>query len=823
MRAILRFLFWAAAIVVIAIGATLWWFIYRPLPRLDGSIALPGLQKDVVVERDHWGVPHVRANSVEDMVEAQGYVMAQDRLWQMDLLRRVARGQLSEILGPVTLNVDKQFRTFGFARAADRDLGLMDPANRAILEAYTRGVNHFIEQHRDQLPLEFSLLKYKPQPWQPTDTLVISGYMYQTLTDTWEEELDRAKVTDRVGSERAHDLFSPDAAMDHFVIGDPNVVNDGSQRSRVDSDDQDDDDDDDDMEPDGVLKASATGSDNPSALDAIPDLTTALANSVSEYLEASRSEIRHSLGSNNWVVSGDHTATGKPLLANDTHLELSLPPIWYEIHLTAPGWNVKGFTLPGAPLVVIGHNDHIAWGFTNNGADVQDLYSETFNPAAPDEYRVNGKWVKAQLFDEVIHVKGQPDQHLPIVLTRHGPIVRRENGKSYALRWTATEPGGLSSVYNWLGKVQNWEEFRSVMKRVWGPAQNAVYADVKGNIGYIMAARVPIRKKGHGEIPYPGDTDAYEWTGYIPFDQLPQALNPDSGLIVTANGRVVGPAYKPYLTDRWEEPYRTARIYDLLHDKHDLRPTDMLQVQTDTFSYPHLFLADQLVAAAKSATPNDPRTKQLIDGLKDWNGIADADSPEISFLVALRRSALALILEPYLGDEPNLYRWRATTFLQKILTDRPAKWLPPTYKTYDALLVAAADRAVAKLAEDSSSPRIEDWPWKRFNSLEMLHPIGREGLLKKLLSISNKPQSGTSYSVRAATKTHGPAMRFVANPGNWDESILLIPAGQSGQPGSSHYSDQFSYWYEGKPIYAPFTDAAEAKDRKHTLTLTPAQ
>ena len=433
----------------------------------------------------------------------------------MDLLRRVARGQLSEILGPVTLNVDKQFRTFGFARAAERDLGLMDPANRAILEAYTRGVNHFIEQHRDLLPLEFSLLKYKPQPWQPTDTLVISGYMYQTLTDTWEEELDRAKVTDRVGSERARDLFSPDAATDHFVIGDPNVVNDGSQRSRVDSDDEDDDDDD-DMEPDGVLKASATGSNNVAAPDAIPDLTTALANSVSEYLQDSRSEIRHSLGSNNWVVSGDHTATGKPLLANDTHLELSLPPIWYEIHLTAPGWNVKGFTLPGAPLVVIGHNDHIAWGFTNNGADVQDLYSESFNPAVSDEYRVNGKWVKAQLFDEVIHVKGQRDEHLPIVVTRHGPIVRRENGKSYALRWTATEPGGLSSVYNWLGKAQNWEEFRSIMKRVWGPAQNAVYADVKGNIGYVMAARVPIRKKGHGEIPYPGDTDAYEWTGYIP-------------------------------------------------------------------------------------------------------------------------------------------------------------------------------------------------------------------------------------------------------------------------------------------------------------------
>ena len=833
MRAILRLFLWTVAIILIAAGATIWYFVYRPLPRLDGSIDLPGLQQNVVVERDHWGVPHIRANSAEDMVEAQGYVMAQDRLWQLDLLRRVGRGQLSEILGPVTLNVDKQFRTLGFARAADRDLGLMDPASRAVFEAYARGVNHFIEQHRDQLPIEFSLLKYKPQPWQPTDTLVISGYMYQTLTNHWEDELDRGKVTDRVGWERARDLFSPDAAMDHFVVGDPNVVKDGSQRSRVNPDDEDDDEDD-DMEPDGVLKASATptswsaaasprlsAANSAATSDSVPDLTSALATSVCAFLEASSRELRHSLGSNSWVVSGAHTATGKPLLANDTHLELSIPPIWYEIHLTAPGWNVQGFTLAGAPAVVIGHNDRIAWGFTNNGADVQDLYTETFNPAAPDEYRVNGKWVKAQVFDEVIHVKGQPDEHLPIVVTRHGPVVRRENGKSYALRWTATEPGGLSNAYNWLGKAQNWEEFRSIMKKVWGPAQNAVYADVEGNIGYVMAARVPIRRKGHGEIPLPGDKDDYEWTGYIPFDQLPQALNPDSGLIVTANARVVGPAYKPYLTDRWEEPYRTARIYDLLHDKHGLRPTDMLRVQTDTYSYPHVFLADQLSAAAKITAPKDDRSKKLIDGLKDWNGIADADSPEVSFLVALRGTALALILEPYLGDQTNLYRWRTTTFLQKVLTDRPAKWLPPAYKSYDALLVAAADRAVAKLAEDSNSPRIEDWPWKRFNPLEMMHPLGREGLLKKWLSITDKPQAGTNYSVRAASKTHGPAMRFVANPANWDESVLLITAGQSGQPGSSHYSEQFPYWYEGTPIYAPFTDSAESKSRKHTLTLTP--
>jgi len=794
-----------------------WWFVYRPLPQIDGAAALPGLQHDVTVERDQWGVPHIRAASLEDLEEAQGYVMAQDRLWQMDLLRRVARGQLSEILGPTTLAIDKDFRTLGFSRAAARDVAQLDAESRKLMEAYARGVNAFIEEHQDRLPLEFTLLRYKPLPWQPSDTLAISGYMYRTLTDTRERELNRAKVAQRAGAERAKDLFSEESAMDHFVVGDPSTPNDGSQRSAAEGDDEDDD----DIQPDTVLKARYAGVNGITGSDGSPDLTSALSRSIEQFLEQSRNEIRQGLGSNNWVVSGAHTATGKPLLANDTHLELTIPSIWYEIHLTAPGWNVKGFTLPGAPMVIIGHNDRIAWGFTNNGADVQDLYIETLNPAVSDEYRVKGSWTKAQIIDETIRVKGQTDEHLKVVVTRHGPVVDHDGDKAYAMRWTATEPGGLANSYNWLGKAKNWKEFREVMKHVSGPGQNAVYADVDGNIGYIMAARVPIRKKGHGEVPVPGDTDDYEWAGYIPFDQLPQALNPESGLIVTANARVVGPNYKPYLTDRWEEPYRTARIYDLLHDRHDLRPEDMLKVQTDTYSFPHVFVADQLIAAAKTVKPKDARAQKLIEGLKDWNGIAEADSPEVSFLHAARRAAIELLLEPFLGKETALYQWRSTTFLQKTLTNRPAKWLPAVFKSYDELLAAAADKAVARLAEQSGSQRVQDWAWKRFNSLDMVHPVGRSGLLKRFLSITDKPQSGTVYSIRAATKTHGPAMRFVANPGDWDHSILLMPAGQSGQPGSSHYSDQFSYWYEGKPIFAPFSDAAEASARKHSLTLKP--
>ncbi len=812
MRTVLRLLLWITAIVVVIVATGIWWFVYRPLPQLDGSAVVPGLHGEVTVERDNWGVPHIRASSIEDLAEAQGYVLAQDRLWQMDLLRRAARGQLSEVLGPATVRIDKDFRLLNFSRAAERDFGMVSPEVRRVMEAYARGVNLYIEEHTTRLPIEFTLLNYKPKPWQPTDSLVIACYMYRTLTDTREEEMGRAIVTAKVGPELARDLYSPEASMDHFVVGEANAGKDphAAVKSK-----RDQDDDDDEMDPEDVLKASKESE------TVAPDLTAALGEEVKDWLEESQRQIRHSLGSNNWVVNGEHTATGKPILANDMHLELTLPPIWYEVHLTAPEWNVKGFALPGAPMVVVGHNDRIAWGFTNNGADVLDLYIETFNPENPDEYRVNGAWKKADVYDEVIKVKGAADEHLKLVVTRHGPVVHQDGDKSYAMRWTVLEPGALCNFYNWLGKAQNWGEFRETMKGIWGPGQNVVYADVDGNIGYVLGAHVPIRKKGHGEVPVPGDTDDYEWIGYIPFDQLPQAFNPESGLIVTANARVTGPNYKPYITDHWEEPYRTARIYDLLHDKRDLRPEDMLKIQMDTYSYPHLFLAEQLVAAAKLAPPKDERARKLIQQAKDWNGMADANSPVVSFLDAALFRALDLILEPQLGKDTEDYHWRRVAFLQRVLTERPARWLPADYKNYDELLSAAADQAVKRLEQKTKDADPDDWAWKRFNYLDMFNPIGRDGILKRLLSITDQPQSGTEWSPRAASRHHGPSERFVANLADWDESIMLITGGESGQTGSEHYRDQFPYWFDGKAIYGPFSDGAEAKVKRHTLSLKP--
>jgi penicillin amidase len=815
----LRILLWAVVLVFVAASSVLWWYVYRPLPQLDGTLPLPGLQQQVIVDRDAWGVSHIRANSLNDLVEAQGYVMAQDRLWQLDLLRRAARGELSEIFGAVALERDRSFRTLGFGRAAERDAGLLDPDSRAALDAYARGVNHFIETHQDRLPIEFTLLRYKPRPWKPADTLLVTAYMYQTLTSSWRAELNRATVTQRVGTVRARELYWQQSDLDHFIVG---------GRDPGDPQNQDHEDDDDDMPTDPVVKTKSPAPPIPSPARPAADVKAELWRSAEGLFPDVSEKDRPTIGSNNWVVSGAHTASGKPLLANDTHLELSLPGIWYEVHLTAPGWNVKGFTLPGSPLVIIGHNDRVAWGFTNNHADVQDLFVETFDKSNPDLYlHRTGKaltrsdWLKAEVRDELIRVKGQPDDHLKVVVTRHGPIVKRDAEKAYALQWTALEPGALSRSYLWLGRTRNWDEFREEMKHVWGPGQNAVYADVDGNIGYIMAAHVPVRKKGHGGMPVPGDTDEFEWSGYIPFDELPQILNPEGGLIATANARVVGPKYKPYLTESWDAPYRTARIYDLLTDKRGLRPEDMLKVETDVFTYPHAIFARELLAAGKTAQPSDSRARELLARLKDWNGMAGADQPEVSFLDFASQEAMALLLEPYLGDDARLYNWRGGIFLDKVLAERPERWLPKNFRSYDELLAAAADRAVARLQRETGSASISAWKWSRFDSLDMLHPLGRGGILRWLLSIAGKPQNGTRYSLRAAMQTHGPAMRFTADLSNWDASLMQLPAGESGQPGSSHYSDQFPYWYKGKPITAPFSEAAQDKARRHRLTLTP--
>jgi penicillin G amidase len=809
---IFRILIAALALIVVLVFVLGRWFIRRSLPTLDGETRIAGIQAAVGVDRDQWGRPWIRGATIEDVVTAQGYVMAQDRLWQMDLLRRAAGGDLSEIFGGVALDYDTENRTLGMKQAAQRAVANTSPEILGVLEAYARGVNEFIARRGQSLPLEFSVLNYKPAPWTPADTYLISLYMYKTLTSTWKEKLNRQWIIEKVGPDRARDLFVSDSPLDHFVWAgnqSPVPVAAGS----------------------GSITDRRTGGHD-------PDYAPFVWDGAREFLADFEEESKEIIGSNNFVVSGAHTASGKPLLANDTHLQLSVPALWYVIHLTAPGLNVEGFALPGAPLVIIGHNERIAWGFTNSNVDVADLYVETFDSANPLLYRANGKMLTAEVRHEAIRVRGKSDVNLDVIVTRHGPVVRRDSaehgGRAYALRWTALEPGGLDFGFPQLGEARNWQEFVETTRHIAGPGQNTIYADVDGNIGFTIPARIPIRAKGNGALPVPGDTDDYEWTGYIAFEDLPRVENPAEGIIATANARTVGPNYKYYLSDRQAGPYRTARLYELLSQHSGLTVADCNAIQNDLVSLPNRVLAGFLVQAANAKPSHDSRTQRFIANLQGWDGRASAESVETSFVEYTRHALFRHLLAPYLGNEVTNYElwepqsvynnvwWRDKVFLENVLRARPGAWLPEGFANYDELLMSSADEAVASLQKLTGSSNEGDWAWGRLHPLDMAHPLGRSGLLHRLLSIGPYAQGGTVDTVRAMGVGHGPAMRFVADLSNFDQSLMEIPTGESGQYGSSHYRDQFPDWFAGRGILAPYSEPAEDARRSHRLVLEPA-
>ena len=786
-----------------------WWILQRALPQLDGSVALPGLRAEVSVERDALGVPHIRAQSLEDLVLAQGYVLAQDRLWQMDLLRRAAAGDLSEIFGPVALEHDRENRAFGFRQAAEACVAAMPAERRALFEAYARGVNLYIAERRGRLPAEFVALRYEPHPWTPVDSLLIAANLYKELTGFWKDQMLRAEVSRIVGPDLAHDLYAAtaDSPWDHPLVGlappadthGPAPAKSAAARAR-----------------ESLLASNAL------SLPLAPEsLWTPADGDLPLFEQTSRA----AGGSNNWVVAGARTASGKPMLANDTHLGWSVPCVWYMLHLTAPGWNVQGFTFPGAPLVVIGHNDRIAWGFTNNFADVQDVFIETFRSPTSLDYRVNGDWQTASVRHELIHVRGQRDELLDVLVTRHGPVIRRDGPTGFAIRWTATDPGGLDVTYSALGQAQNWAEFVKLIRRNPGPAQNAVYADVDSHIGYVVASKVPVRRSPTGGVPVSGDTDDHEWTGYIPLEELPNLFDPPDGMIATANARVVGPAYRWFLTENCMAPYRVARIYDLLRGRKGLRPADFIKIQTDIYSYPHVQLALELKKARGHVHPADAQTDFILAMEENWNGFADKEAVVMSFLEFTRRALLANLLRPHLGQDVGKYQWmRSEVFLENVLRERPARWLPPQFKSYDELLISSADLAVQKLeaASRPSGPARREWAWGVFNILRMNHPLGRSGILERALSIGPLPISGSAFSVKQIAPTFGPAMRFVADLADWDAALMNITSGESGQVLSANYRDQFPAWYDGRGVPSAFTDAAEQPKDVHRLRLLPA-
>jgi penicillin amidase len=868
----LRILYYAVCLLLVALIAGVWWLYWiahSSLPQLDGSIAVPGISAKVRVVRDGHGVPTIEAATLEDLFFAQGYVTAQDRLWQMDILRRAAAGELSEVIGKDTLKLDREQRILGLriaAEAAEKNISARD---RPYFDAYARGVNAFLESHRDRLALEFRLLKYTPRPWTVTDSLLVGARMVEDLNHySYKRALEREKILAKLGPELTADLYVNSSWRDRPPTETRRIEDEPATNS-----DDEDNDDDEEVDPEGgtgrLISAlngapEATGNIDSRAaapkgasdfkevvvsLKRYPDTKPArsasyaavpYAKPVYESFEADDS---FRAGSNNWVVSGQHTVSGKPLLSNDMHLNHQMPNLWFEAHLkTQKGdFDVAGVTLPGIPFVVVGHNQRIGWGFTNVGPTVEDDYIEEFN--AQGQYKSPSGWREAEHRQETIHVKGKPDVTLDVVTTRHGPIITElipGETRKIALRWTLQD--GMGLMFFDVDSAANWDEFRKAFSMFVAPGQNVMYGDVDGHIGYQATGRIPIRAAGDGSLPVSGSDDAHEWKGWIPFDDMPHAYDPPEGILATANGRITPKGYKYSISTEWVAPWRTDRIYRVLESGRKFAPADMLALQMDVSSTYDRLCADKFVYAIDHAASASDRAKRAAEILRDWDGRMSADSAAPTIETKARLELARMLLEPKLGPAdigPNrgvlswkTYYWSmSSVWLENVLTKQPARWLPPGYSDYGSLLTAALENVVAQSRVVLDSPSVDyslapsdlnQWKWGKNYPVEINHPVlSHLPLIGRFTGPGLHPQSGSGNTVKQSRRGLGPSERLTWNFANFDQSTLNIVTGESGIFLSPYYMDQWAAWYGGSTFAFPFSPAAVEQHRAHEMTLVP--
>ncbi len=783
------------------------------------TISLKGLQKPVNIRRDERGIPHIEATNDADLYFAQGFATAQDRLWQMDLLRRRARGELAEIFGRTVLAEDKLHRTYGFAALADALGAQSPPEARTVLEAYAAGVNAYIESLDAQtLPPEFQLLQYKPRPWRPADSIIIGKFFAEVLSTTWQSDLMRAALADIPPARRAI-LLAEYTPLDVVVVGNdkPLVKTSSSDRNRTDF----------------VVQATAAGSAGAAQfalLRAVADIRATSERSLARV----GLPLPDSQASNNWVVSGRHTASGKPLLANDPHLPPLAPSIWHMAHLSAPGVNVAGVTAPGAPGIIIGHNEQIAWGVTNLGPDVQDVYRETFtgDAAQPMYLTPQGPQPVVVRHEEIKVRKGLTDAATETVMfdvpiTRHGPIILEQGGARYALRWTALDPTALEfAAFYKLNRAHNWTDFQSALKDYRGPTQNFVYADAQGHIGYYGAGVIPVRKTGDGSVPYDGSKDDGEWASFIPFNELPHSYDPPSGVIVTANQRVVGHSYTHFLTHEWAAPYRARRIADLLQAKgNKLTADDFRAIQGDVQSIGGATFTHEVATLSLSLArgTNDDKWRALLTSFKDWDGRVDVDSRVAPWLAEMRTAFRRRLLINVLGAErAPQFSWGNGSYIERLITERPADWLPKEFTDYDALVRACYEDARAALTKRLGADEAQ-WTWGRYAQVQFPHPLAAIPFIGQQFALAPFPQNGSGASAGSTVNVGASvSMRLIADPADWDKTQQGIALGESGLPNSPHWRDQLADWRAVTPHAFPFSKQAVAAATQTTLTLQPA-
>jgi len=821
--------------ILLATGASVLWLrsvAKAALPPLDGDIHLdafsaPVLSAPVIVRRDAHGVPHIEAATEDDLFVAQGYVTAQDRLWQMDGSRRAANGNLAEILGSRLVTNDKTQRVLQIRLTAQRIYNHLSPAYRAYLDDYARGVNLYIAQCEKShtLPPEFRLLGYHPQAWTGPDSVSVGLMMVETLDSRASTKLSRAHVEARLlnnpqlDSQLIADLYPIGSWRDHPPTG--IKVDLSAPQPQLPPSKKGDDNDD---EENTQARLSAAPAASPFAFAAPEDPAAMRA------LRGQADCENCALGSNNWIVAGSRTASGKPLLSNDMHLTLRVPDTWYMADLYspggngAPGFHAAGVTLPGFPFIIAGHNEHVAWGFTALYADVQDLYTETLDGKGNYE-GFDAQWYRLTVDREVIHVRGGSDVVVEVDSTAHGPLLNpllSAGDPPIALKWTLYDPSLNALPLYEMNTASNWTEFSAALAQWCWPTQNLVYADDQGHTAYHAIGNVPIRPGGLVDVPI--SDKAHEWQGYIPFARMPNTFDPPSGFLATANSRVTTDESPYPLTDDWADPYRIERIYKSLDGRDQLTPADMLAVQTDIYSEVDQEMGHRF-AYAIDHTPGpdgngDPELRQAADLMRSWDGRLTTDSAAASVVTQTRAALWPILLEPKLGKLASDYHWSESNFaLEEIVMHAKPQWLPTGYTNWDALLTAAVRNGM----RDGKAPAdLRQWAYGSWHVVDIEHPLAALlPYISRIAGTGPQPQSGDGTTVKQVGRTLGPSQRFTMDWSNIDGSTENIVLGESGNPLSPYFRDQWNDWYNGTTFALSFTPGAVAAQTRHTLRLLP--
>jgi penicillin amidase len=792
-------------------------FARRTLPVTQGIISMAGLQKSVQIGRDKWGTPYINASRIDDLLFAQGYVTAQDRLFQMELSRRITQGRLAETFGAGSNNTfiqaDTLIRTLGIYRAIQTQINQLDPQTHAAFQAYTNGVNAFISTHRNSLPLEFTILGMQPAPWTIADSMAVEANVVLALDNTWYYKYTRALILARLGPTLTAMLFPPYPAQN------PTLLSNANSQTRLSS------------LPTGSVPDSAFSI---ATRNAIAALHTLLGN------------IGSTLGSNNWVVDGTKTTTGKPLLANDPHLAISVPSTWYEVALHSSNFDVIGFSLPGAPGVVIGHNASIAWGVTDVGADTSDLYIEQLDPLHhPGQYLYNKRWLPLQTRHETILVRGQSPVTITVAATRHGPILNYavSDLKQYAtvsLKWTLLQPAYHPVNFLQLDAAANWLQFSRAVSAI-SLCLNFVYADTSGNIGYHMSGLLPIRSRDNRMLPVDGSTARHEWQGFVPASQMPTLFNPPSHMIVTANNRIVPDNYPVYVATDWDDGYRAQRITNLLDATPRLSITDYQQMQADVYSIPASILTPYFIAGGQSTYDSD--TTLAVKLLKQWNYTFLRNSVGATIYEMTASLLLRRLLEPLLSTHLySIYQMNYTdsgffTLLINVVRSPQHAFFATTVADTtnaqrDALIACALHDTIKHLqTRYGSDPH--QWTWGKMHQAHFVHPLSNVFPLNLLFGKTQLARPGDDETISIGgddnfnadpahyTQQTVSSMREIIDLSNFDHSLWIITTGESGQPLSEHYMDLNPLWDLNQYQAMTFSAQQVAKMIRTWLVLNP--